>query len=156
MLAFTPYQNVPWPPAISGWSWLLFVYDWDEIILVENATIFVSSKLKLCTGFFPCALQLTGINEVHVNVEVTRNGQFVCFSSDGCTQVLLKYMAFSCKNNTNSLFKMQGSGLNMSHVTVQDCQSDTDGGVVRAYDLAMVVIESCKFSDTLIPKPKFH
>ena len=77
MLALTPYRVVTWPPAIIGWGWL-FYYDWDEIILVLNVTDFILSELKLCTGFFPCDMQLTGLNEVHVDVPVTRKKWSVC------------------------------------------------------------------------------
>ena len=55
--------------------------------------------------------------------------------------------AFTCSNNVKSAFKIQGSRLTMSKVSFAGCRSETDGGVIQAYDLAEVVIEACNFTN---------
>ena len=127
-----------------GWQWLIFVYDWDTIVVSKNVTSF-ASKLDLCNDYIPCALHLRG--EDHAIVEVAENGQLVCLSSAGCSQISIQSVFFACSNNTNSLLKVQGSLLNLFNTTFTSCQSETDGGVVQAYYMAEVNMDACHFRD---------
>ena len=131
--------------AAAGFRCLVFVFDWDTVVVPDNATASLSNEVNLCHGYLPCALWLTGEN--NVAVDVSENGQFLCLASAGCLQVSIRSMAFNCRNNTKSLLKMQGSVLIMSNGSFNGCQADSDGGVVQAYDMAKVDIEACRFKD---------
>ena len=125
----------------------MFVYDWDTVVLADSVTVFASSSLSLCTYNWPCALQLMGEADGLGAVELSADAQLECLSSVGCTDISLHSIAFKCSNNVKSAFKIQGAGLSMSKASFADCFSETDGGVVQAYDLAKVVIDSCNFTN---------
>jgi hypothetical protein len=130
-------------PAAAGWGFLQFVYDWDSVVLDGNATVLtLESELKLCTSNLPCVLQLKGA------MNFSGSGQFFCSSNSGCSRIFVISVASFCKNNLKTVLKMQGSTLVMSNSSFAGCWSDTDGGVVQAYDLAEVVIDSCNFTGT--------
>jgi hypothetical protein len=129
------------PPA-AGWGFLQFVYDWDTVVLDGNATVLtLESELSLCTLNLPCVLQLKGV------MKFSGPGQFFCSSISGCSRISFLSVASFCRNNSKTVLKMQGSTLIMSNSSFAGCWSDTDGGVVQAYDLAEVVIDSCIFTD---------
>ena len=146
-MAITFPQEIPWPVATHGSRWLVFAYDWDHVLVSENTTAFVSGELSLCAEYTPCTLQVIG--EPGAVVGVSGNGQIVCLSSAGCSKILIQSLAFECSDTSKTLFVMQGTILDLSNVTVRDCKSDTDGGVVQAYNLAEVFIESCSFANIL-------
>jgi hypothetical protein len=130
-------------PAAAGWGFLQFVYDWDSVVLDGNATVLtLDSELELCTSNLPCVLQLKGV------MNFSGSGQFFCSSNSGCSRIFVISVASFCKNNLKTVLKMQGSTLVMSNSSFAGCWSDTDGGVVQAYDLAEVVIDSCNFTGT--------
>ena len=125
----------------------MFVYDWDTVVLADNVTVFATSTVILCTDFWPCALQLIGEANALGAVELSEDAQLECLSSLGCLGISLHSAAFTCSNNVKSAFKIQGSKLTMSKVSFDGCRSETDGGVIQAYDLAEVVIEACNFTN---------
>jgi hypothetical protein len=129
----------------AGWRLLVFAYDWDIVLIADRVT----SHLSLCTGPWPCALELRAPVRGQANgaVELSADAQLECLASVGCTKISVFSVAFTCRNNCKSLFKMQGSGLTISTASFVGCRSDTDGGVVQAYDLAEVVIKECNFTD---------
>jgi hypothetical protein len=130
-------------PAAAGWGFLQFVYDWDTVVLDGNATVLtLESELNLCTLNLPCVLQLKGV------MKFSGPGQFFCSSNSGCSRISVLSVASFCWDNSKTVLKMQGSALIMSNSSFAGCWSDTDGGVVQAYDLAKVVIDSCNFTDT--------
>ena len=110
-------------------------------------TAAASGTLILCSSYFPCVLQVVG-DDLAV-VEISKYGQFVCLSEAGCSQISIHSVAFVCRNNSRPVLKIQGSRLEMSDAHFTQCQSDTDGGVVQAYDMAEVWIASGKFSDII-------
>jgi hypothetical protein len=130
-------------PAAAGWGFLQFVYDSDTVVLDGNAIVpTLQSELNLCTLNLPCVLQLKGV------MKFSGSGQFFCSSNSECSRISFLSVASFCRNNSKSVLKMQGSTLIMSNSSFAGCWSDTDGGVVQAYDLAEVVIDSCTFTDT--------
>lgn len=143
LLAITYPQQIPWGLAVAEWRWLVGVYDWDTVLLANNTVATVRSPLHLCSGYFPCAMQVTGGGVV----ELSEAAQIICFSSAGCSSISIHAVAIMCKNNTKSSFLVQGSFLSMSRVSFVGCRSDADGGVVYAYDLAKISIRACNFTD---------
>jgi hypothetical protein len=121
----------------------MFVYDWDTVLLADNTTAFASIPLSLCTKYLPCALQVRGDGAV----ELSGDAQFVCLSSAGCSSISIYAVDFTCRNNSKSVFQMQGSVLTMFKASFVGCRSGTDGGVVQAYNLAEVVIQACNFTN---------
>ena len=120
----------------------MFAYDWDTVLLADNATAFALSPLYLCTAYFPCELQVRG--DARGSVELSGDAQLACKA--GCAGISIHAVAFACRNNSASVFQVQGSRLSISQASFAGCRSDTDGGVVQAYGLAEVVIESCNFT----------
>ena len=145
LLAFTLPQTVLWGSRLLGWRWLLFAYDWDTVIIPDNVTAFALDGLNLCTQYYPCTFLLRG--GPYATVTVSGNGQFVCLSSAGCPQMTITSVTFICSNNTKSAMKMQGSVLMIANSSFEGCRSDTDGGVIQAYDSAQVLVEACQFVD---------
>jgi hypothetical protein len=131
------------PAAAAGWGFLQHIYDWDTVVLDGNATVrTLESELNLGTLNLPCVLQLKGV------MKFSGSGQFFCSSDFGCSRISFQSVSSLCWNNSKTVLKMQGSMLIMSNSSFAGCGSDTDGGVVQAYDLAEVVIDSCNFTDT--------
>ena len=124
----------------------MWVYDWDTVSPTNNMTTFASSPLSLCTAaYLPCALQLGG-NGPGV-VQLSQDVQFMCHSSAGCSGISIYAIVFMCRNNSKSVFQIQGSTISMSKACFSGCRSDTNGGIVQAYDLAHIMIEACNFTD---------
>ncbi len=121
----------------------MFVYDWDKVLLADNTTAFAYSLLSLCTGYLPCVLHVSGDGAV----DLSGDAQLACLASAGCLRISINTVDFTCRNNTKSVFQMQGSVLIMFKASFVGCRSDTDGGVVQAYNLAKVVIQSCNFTN---------
>ena len=111
----------------------------------RNTTPLASNQLTLFTKYLPCALQIRG--EARSSVDVSKDGQFVCHSNAGCSHLLVHSIAFVCKSNAKSVFQAQRSTLIISKTSFTGCRSETDGGVVHAYDAADVAIQACNFSD---------
>ena len=143
MRAVSVPQDLFWSAA--HWRGLLFVYDWDSVILNENSTASIPVTLHLCADFFPCAVALRG--QTRSVVEIMSSGSLLCLSSSGCSKIIIDSVAFTCRNqqSSHSLLKVQGSLLQISNSSFTDCQSDTDGGVIQSYDNAEVKLQSCRF-----------
>ena len=145
MLAFAQPNFVKWGPAAAGWRWFVFVYDWDTVFIADNATAFAYSPISLCTGYLPCELLVRGGS--NGTLELSGNAQIQCLSSAGCSSISVQGFGLTCKNNTQSAFRVEGSALSALDVSFDGCRSDTDGGVIQAYDLAEVTIDGCNFTD---------
>jgi hypothetical protein len=128
----------------AGLRHLSFLYDWDTALLPDNGTVFVSSPINLCTKSLPCALHLIG--GASGVLELSEDAQFLCFKSTGCMSIFLASVDVKCRKG-KSVFVMQGSHLNILNSNFYGCHSDTDGGVILSYDLAVVDIEGCNFTN---------
>lgn len=128
----------------SGASWLVDVFDWDRIVFIANASV-LAIGLELCTMFIPCSIHLRGNSKVAVQQD--RFGYIGCMISSGCTQILVESVQFRCNytETENSMFKIQGSRLDVVNSSFLNCWSDADGGVIQSYDLAYVTIFTSTF-----------
>jgi hypothetical protein len=144
LLAITASRVIVWPNT-SFFGWLVFAYDWDSIILKNDTAALASNPLSLCFENMPCALQIRG--EKSAVVEISGQGQVACSISSGCSSISIYSVAFICSRNERSAFRMQGSSLNLRRVSFAGCSSNTDGGVVWAYDKANIFIDGCSFAD---------
>jgi len=143
--SFTFPQEIAWGPAVAGWRWLVFAYDWDVVTLSDNVTVRASNALNLCTANFPCALKLWG--GVYSEMELFGDVQLACLSSAGCSSIYIHSVVFKCISTNRSALKIEGSLLGMFNASFVGCSANTDGGVIQAYALAEVVIESCNFTN---------
>lgn len=146
-------EDVPW--AAAGWpNWLLSVFDWDIITLNQTSTmqtVSIQAGVALCTSFFPCSVFIRG-SLPQGNVEVSGSGSISCFSGNGCETIRIEGVSFVCNENrkdSTPMFKIQGSTLDIFASSFIGCRSDTDGGLIQAYDLADVSIQSCHFHGIL-------
>ena len=114
-------------------------------MLGENVTVFPSSDLDLCTEYLPCALILKG--GLGSTLEIFGSVHISCLATAGCLQISVHSVAIACIGSTMSVFTAQGSALIISKVSFTSCWSNTDGGAVRAYDMAQVVIQESNFTD---------
>ena len=131
--------------AAAELRWLLFVYDWDTIVLTEDITISLSVGLNLCTEFFPCSISLLGKSSGAIHL--SGGGYFSCLADLGCSAISLQSVRLMCFNrdDSNSTIRLQGSLLDVLNVSFTDCKSDTDGGVIQSYDGSVVSINFCEF-----------
>ena len=58
-------------------------------------------------------------------------------------------MTVTCQNRISqeSVIGVQGSTLEISNSSINDCQSNADGGFIQSYDNAVVTVDSCNFSN---------
>ena len=137
-------------PSVLGWpaiqSDFLELYDWDKIVLNASSQANLSLQLDLCTGIFPCVMNVKGFNMG--TILVSSNGSINCMASAGCLSVTVQSVAFVCLSpNLNSTFKFQGSALSVYDSNFSECSSFADGGIIFAYDMAVVNISFCLFQN---------
>ena len=141
MLAVSfPQEILLLAPSIA--LWLVFAFDWDSVTISPKISASLSSEITLCAEYFPCSLLLRG-----GAMDVSENGQLACLSSAGCEQISVQSVAFSCRHNSRSALKMQGSALTVTNTSFIGCKADSDGGVIQAYDMAVIDIDTCRFAD---------
>jgi predicted outer membrane repeat protein len=140
LLAVTLPANFAWPAILIDF---LDIYDWDTII-IDNP-VALTSKLDLCSGIFPCSLNVKGIGPAPALAAA--GGSVSCLASAGCSAVVIDSIVFSCSSPSNSepIFMVQGSSIVLHNTTVTRCSSRADGGLIFAYDSASVLISSSAF-----------
>ena len=135
-------NSIPWPVSAA---YFLDIYDWDTILLHGTASI--SIGIDLCSGIFPCALNVRGLGPASTLSIV--GGSVSCLVTNGCSTVRLGSLSITCSSAVaaESVFRMQGSSLVIQNSTVSGCSSVADGGFAFAYGMASVQISSCIFED---------
>ena len=144
-LAVPAPRIVPW--GSTDLEWLLFVFDWDTISVLNSDISMLTFGLSLCTGVFPCFARLVG--EPGGSIELSGSGSLSCKKSSGCLGLSVYGMSLHCHDRASAepVFLVQGTVLQVTNVTFSNCSSDTDGGVIQAFDLAEVVIQSSRFEN---------
>jgi serine/threonine protein kinase len=132
----------------SGLTWLLDIYDWDFVIVEQDAVIELSFGLNLCVAFFPCSMQIKG--SPFGVIRRRGSGYISCYSSDGCVTLRLDHIKFFCEKvkPQNSIFKIQGSNLAIFNSSFASCGSSEDGGVIQSFDKSTVVVNLSNFSES--------
>ncbi len=104
-------NNVLWPAGISN-EFFLNVYDWDTVVISapnnDNITasnsLHLISRIELCTGFYPCALTISGaggkINAVNGLLWQSGTGAIVCFKASGCTGLQVHLLKCVCTGDS--------------------------------------------------------
>ena len=101
------------------------VYDWDTIFVddKQNATNLLSTHITLCSGFYQCALTLSGLAaKAAARIE---NGSITCLASTGCTKVELESLDLQCnRNSTNSpALVIHGAQLEITGISFVGCET---------------------------------
>ncbi len=143
-------------PAGGKEGLFIDVFDWDSVVICssQGASNALNSPLILCTGFYPCALLILGLNApvldgVSDNYVASRsgpalqaghgrqvltctNGSLHCLASAGCTSVALFSVQIECNEiSTQSLFVVEGTRLDIRSASIVGCASLQSGGAVH-------------------------
>jgi hypothetical protein len=147
-LVFTPPLHHYWPNVKGISSELAFrnVYDLD-VLHLNNATSLkdeLELPLNLCSNpWLPCALTVHGPG----SIKVDRLASISCDSAAGCSQVTLFDVELACVNKSRASGLLQVSAsaiasasINLFRSSIVGCSSDADGGSIRAFSMATLVL----------------
>jgi hypothetical protein len=147
-LVFTPPKHHYWPNVKGISSELAFrnVYDLD-VLHLNNATSLndeLELPLNLCSHpWLPCALTVHGPGSIKVNRPASIN----CDSATGCSRVTLFDVEIACVTEPRARGPIQVSAsaiasasINLFRSSIVGCSSDTDGGSIRAFSMATLVL----------------
>ena len=73
-------------------------------------------------------------------------GSIVCASAYGCTLIAIESLNITCQNSSYSILEMHGSVLQIFQSRFTGCSSQSDGGVIKAFDETSVMIQSVVFA----------
>jgi hypothetical protein len=142
MISIVSIKQVPWT---EGKSWLVVVFDWDEIIVDGSTPAQLSFGLDLCTKSCPCKAQIMGKNAGVISR--LDNGFISCIASNGCTGLVLQSVQIICPdsdmNTTGAVLQSYGSNVTIITSAFSACTSMD--GVIQAYGGATAEIRSTKF-----------
>lgn len=138
-----------WPTL--GASSFTKIYDGDIIVVDKDVQWDWNSKIDLCSlPFLPCSLTIQV--DLNANFGIYRHsyGVLSCDSAIGCTGISLRGVDLSCNNKiVASLGPLQvlgeGAVLSLEKSSISNCHAITDGGGIRAYNGARVIISGCAF-----------
>jgi hypothetical protein len=146
----------PWQDY-GGIDFLIDAYDWDRIIVSSDHAATLYTPITLCTGLFPCQLELRGIASATLvenslsaassfsiaanrgrsdvrrgQMQIAANGSIICLKSAGCTGVSMQSLHVMCTTSDSG-----GGGNSMA---VSDSPVLEVGGTVVAtvWDTAFV------------------
>ncbi len=117
-------NNVVWPAGTSN-EFFLNVYDWDTVVISapnnesrisSNASSNLLSRIELCTGFYPCALTISGagakLNAVNGVLWQSGTGSIICLKSSGCTGLQVHLLKCVCAGKSkDSMLQVSTSQL---------------------------------------------
>jgi hypothetical protein len=142
MMSIVSMKQVLWT---EGESWLVDVFDWDEIIVNGSTNAQLSFGLELCTESYPCHAHIIGKNDGLISR--LESGFISCIASNGCTGLVLESVQITCTdsgmNSTGAVLKVFGSDVSVINSTVSACTSVD--GVIQAFDGTNTQISSTKF-----------
>jgi hypothetical protein len=82
--AIYPPKHVQWPSRAEK-DFFLDIYDWDTLELLPGSSSRLSLAVQLCTGLFPCYLNIEG--REGANLLRSSGGNIVCLNQIGCSGV---------------------------------------------------------------------
>ena len=128
-------------------NWFIDVFDWDRIVVSQTIKVGLTFKLLLCTSIFPCALSFSG-NPVG-KIEQSGSAYISCLSMLGCSGIQLDAIDLVCMetDNSNAVFEIDGSILNIVDSSMSGCASNKDGGAIQSYNGALVTLYNSSFLD---------
>ena len=136
---------LPWPNITSAGAFV-DLYDWDVLKFAGGTSVF-SGTIQLCLSIFPCSLNVVGSGRG--TIERT-DGSISCLSSAGCEGVTFQSLNIECSGYnmpSQPLLIVQGSAFSSLNVSYRGCRSGTDGGVIKSYDAATLMINASRFEN---------
>jgi len=141
-----------WPT--TGASSFTGIYDGDIIVIDKDSLWDWNSTLSLCSrSFLPCSLTIQV--DLNASLVIHRRGDGVlsCEAARGCTGIALRDVNLSCNDKIVARMgplQVSGDGAVLSLVrsSISNCHAMTDGGGVRAYNGAHVVLSGCTFRNS--------
>ena len=100
-------NSIQWP-AGEATDFLLTVYDWDAVVIDPprpdgSGGAELSAPIELCTGFYPCALWISGSSGQNGDAQgvLLQNGPgaIICAETSGCTSLQLLQLQLVCNGN---------------------------------------------------------
>ncbi len=144
MMSIVSVKQVLWT---EGESWLVDVFDWDEIIVNGSTAAQLSFGLDLCTESYPCYAHIIGKNGGLISR--LDNGFISCIASNGCTGLVLETVQIACTdsgmNSTGAVLQVFGSDITIMNSTVSAC-SCIDGAI-QASDGTKALINFTRFEN---------
>jgi hypothetical protein len=143
---------VIWPENDTLGHFLSY-YDWDRLILNAGTVNLLSARLVLCTGPLPCKFSLLG--GVGARLQIVRNGSFACLGSVGCSALNISKLRLVCAKSSEDYpsmsapFEVEGALLKLDDSVLLGCSSHVDGGSIRAYGGATVLVRTNDSFDML-------
>ena len=93
---------VSWP-AGPGTNFLLDVYDWDTVTVGPvGAGAALTSRVVLCTAFYPCALTVRGRAQLDGALQLAGAGGISCSAAVGCTNLEVQLLTLSCNGQAGA------------------------------------------------------
>ncbi len=141
-----------WPENDTLGHFLSY-YDWDRLILNAGTVNLLSARLVLCTGPLPCKFSLLG--GVGARLQIVRNGSFACLGSVGCSALNISKLRLVCAKSSEDYpsmsapFEVEGALLKLDDSVLLGCSSHVDGGSIRAYGGATVLVRTNDSFDML-------
>jgi hypothetical protein len=133
----------------QGQQWLVDIYDWDLVIVEQHVTSILSFGIKLCVGLAPCSMRIKGSPVGQIKRQ--GSGYISCLISNECKELSLEDIVFTCDYSEspthNTALKIQGSYLAIVNSSFTACASIEDGGVIKSFDKATVMISDSSFHD---------
>jgi hypothetical protein len=136
---------VIWPEN-DTLSHFVNLYDWDRLILNARAENMLYARLVLCTGPLPCKVSLLGTEGA--SLQRVGNGSFACLGSVGCSGLNISKVRLHCAGNSEEYpslsapFEVEGAILRVDNSFLLSCSSQADGGSVKAYGGASVLVRT--------------
>jgi hypothetical protein len=138
-------KDVIWPEN-DTLGQFLNCYDWDRLILNAGSDNMLSARLVLCTGPLPCKVSL--LSGIGARLQIVRNGSFACLGSVGCSAINISKLRLVCAKSSEDYpslsapFEVEGALLKLDDSILLDCSSQLDGGSIRAYGGATVLVRT--------------
>jgi hypothetical protein len=131
---------------IDAMEHFINVYDWDRFILNPDANNILQTKLLLCLGPLPCEIHLLGTGFEGANLKRAGNGSLVCMESLGCSGMYISEVMLLCLEHSSPALsaplEIEGAVLELNKSFLLGCFSQTDGGSVKAYGGASVLVRT--------------
>jgi hypothetical protein len=144
MIIDTP-KDVTWPSTVKM-DFFLDIYDWDRLVLDSNSENLLSVRLELCSGPLPCIFTLLGTGLQSSILRREGKGSLACLSKAGCSALHIANVQLVCTRLDKSPagmapLEIRGAFLQMENSSTFDCQAETDGGSIRAYEGALIQVK---------------
>jgi hypothetical protein len=128
-------------------SWFIDVFDWDTATVDATVPTQTSISLDLCSGIFPCSLNIQGRQSQAALFLQSDLGFISCSFGSGCSGIRLNSINVSCSRGVirRPIFKIRDSNIKISNAHFSNCSFEQDGGIVQSFGDSYMFIEFSTF-----------